>query len=176
MNKKQLLAFVRSFYAQKDIMHDLSHIERVLAAATMLARSVGLHDREVVTSAAYFHGFIYTDEAPIRRWLRARRMPPDRIDAVVRVAWESQQSSSPTTIEGKLLHDAHMIEGGKTFLIVKPLITGSLRGQTLRQTVRYIEEHVLGGGKCYLPAARRIRREQRAYAKVFIRELQAGLR
>jgi len=38
-------------------------------------------------------------------------------------------------MEGKILHDAHMIEGGKIYLIVKSLITGSVRGQTLEQTI-----------------------------------------
>lgn len=33
-----------------------------------------------------------------------------------------------------------MIEGGKTYLIVKSLITGSVRGQT----IKYIEDNVLG--------------------------------
>ncbi len=33
------------------------------------------------------------------------------------------------------MHDAHVLEGGKTYLIVKTLITGSVRGQSLVDTL-----------------------------------------
>ncbi|WP_346896169.1 hypothetical protein [Clostridium sp. UBA7503] len=49
-----------------------------------------------------------------------------------------------------------MIEGGKTYLIVKSLITGSLRGQTIEENIKYVEDNVLGKGTCYLPKAKMI--------------------
>jgi hypothetical protein len=36
---------------------------------------------------------------------------------VVEIHWEFQKESQAETIEGKLLHDAHLLEGGKTFMI-----------------------------------------------------------
>jgi len=69
-----------------------------------------------------------------------------------------------------------MIEGGKTYLIVKSLITGSVRGQTLEETIKYVEDNVLGKGTCYLPKAKRIYCEQQEFAKAFIYDLKVDLK
>lgn len=49
------------------------------------------------------------------------------------------------------MHDAHVLEGGETYTVVKTLITGSVRGQSLNETLEFMEKHVLGMNKCYLP-------------------------
>ena len=103
-------------------------------------------DHEVIVYAGYFHGFIYDDGKNIKSWLKERGFSKEKIEFIVKVAWESQKNESAETIEGKLLHDAHMVEGGKTFLISKLLITGSVRGQTLDETIEYIEKKILGLG------------------------------
>jgi uncharacterized protein len=36
-------------------------------------------------------------------------------------------------------------------MITKSLITGTVRGQSLEETLHYIEEKLLGQFKCYLP-------------------------
>jgi len=61
-----------------------------------------------------------------------------------------------------------MIEGGKTYLIVKSLITGSVRGQTLEQTIKYVEDNILDKGICYLPEAKAIYSGQQEFTKIFI--------
>ena len=63
------------------------------------------------------------------------------ISKTIKIAWESQRSEIPETIERKILHDAHVLEGGKTYLIVKTLITGSVRGQSLLDTLKYMEKN-----------------------------------
>ncbi|WP_051412170.1 hypothetical protein [Halonatronum saccharophilum] len=67
-----------------------------------------------------------------------------------------------------------MVEGGKVFLIVKSLITGSVREQTLEETIEYFKENILGKGRCYLPEANRIYKEQQSYAKELIKGLEEG--
>jgi len=68
-----------------------------------------------------------------------------------------------------------MIEGGRTYLIVKSLITGSVRGQTLEQTIDYIEKNILDNGVCYLQEAQWIYDEQQTLDKNFIAVLKEGL-
>jgi len=68
-----------------------------------------------------------------------------------------------------------MIEGGKTYLIVKSMITGSVRGQSLEQTIAYIENNILGRGCCYLPEGKRVYEELQKYAAGFIKDLKDGL-
>ena len=177
INITDLRQFVRPYYENKDIMHDLSHIDRVLKAANRLGKPYeGKIDHEVLMIATYYHGFIYKDEKRIREWLKAKGLSNDKIDKIVQVAWESQKKEIPKTLEGKILHDAHMIEGGKTFLIVKSLITGSVRGQTLEETIEYIEKNILGKGQCYLAEAKKIYAEEQKFAREFIRDLKEGLR
>ncbi|WP_346870910.1 hypothetical protein [Clostridium sp. UBA5119] len=45
------------------------------------------------------------------------------IKKIINASRESQRDEEVITLEGKILHDAHMIEDGKTYLIVKSLIT-----------------------------------------------------
>lgn len=101
INTDKLLTFVEPYYKNKDIMHNLSHIERVLK------------------------------------------------------------------------HVNKLLESGK--YIVKSLIVGSVRGQTLEQTINYIEDNVLNKGICYLPEAENVYIQQQEFAKSFICDLKEGL-
>lgn len=69
----------------------------------------------------------------------------------------------------------HMIEGGKTYLIVKTLCTGTARGQSLEQTLDFVENHVLRKGECYLPEAQLVYLDMQRFARTFINELRVGL-
>lgn len=132
LNERALLEFVEPYYIDKDIMHNIWHIELV---KKMVRKIISLGNYEVeeecLLLATYFHGFIYRDEEKIRQWMRAQGYCEEMIAKTIKIAWESQRSEIPETLEGKILHDAHVLEGEKTYLIVKTLITGSVRGQTL---------------------------------------------
>jgi uncharacterized protein len=173
-NYRGLKEFVSHYYMDKDIMHDLSHINRVIKRAENLKKDFDC-DFDLICHGAYFHGFIYKKEDEIRAWLRDHEYKPDQIKNIIKVAWESQKNQNAESIEGKILHDAHMIEGGKTFLITKSLITGSVRGQSLEETIKYIEDNILDQGMCYTNAAKEVHKEALAFAKVFIDDLKEGL-
>ncbi len=175
-SKEKLVEFVTPYYKNKDIMHDLSHIERVLKYVLKLVKSIDYKvDMDILIYGAYFHGFIYNSEKNIIQWLQSQNMSRSMIKKIINASRESQKDEEAITIEGKILHDAHMIEGGKTYLIVKSLIAGSVRGQTLEETIKYIEDNILGKGTCYLPKAKRIYQEQQEFAKTFIYELKVGI-
>ena len=176
VNVNELIEFVTPYYQNKDIMHDLSHIERVIKSINKLIKHYDvLIDLDSMIYAAYFHGFIYKDEEKILRWLNGNGFTKEKIEFIIKVSWESQKSETPETFEGKILHDAHIIEGGKTYLIVKSLITGSVRGQKLEETIDYIEKNILEKGSCYLKEAKMIYEEQQIFAKQFIKDLKEGL-
>ena len=176
MNIAKLKKFVKPFYESKDIMHDLSHIERVLITLDgILKYSEDSYDYNIIVYAAYFHGFIYSDESIIIKWLQKEGLEESKINKIIKVSWESQKDKSAETLEGKLLHDAHMIEGGKVFLVTKSLITGSVRGQTLEETIKYIEKHILGEGICYFEKTRQIYKEAQEYTKDYITKLKCGI-
>lgn len=152
LDEKPLLEFVKPYYIDKDIMHNMWHIELVRRMVNqILSVSNYRVDEECLTLAVYFHGFIYKDEDKIRQWMLAQKFDDEIISKTINIAWESQRSEIPQTMEGKILHDAHVLEGGKTYLIVKTLITGSVRGQSLLDTLNYMEKNVLDKNSCYLP-------------------------
>lgn len=176
MNVEALKAFSDRYYRDKDIMHNMWHIE---LTEKWVKRILGLGnyeiDEECLTYALYFHGFIYSDEKRICEWLAEQGISPEKIDKIVKIAWESQRSEIPETLEGKILHDAHVLEGGKTYLVVKTLITGSVRGQSLCDTVEYMKKNVLGKNRCYLPETIDLCEKMNDYARLFVEELEAGI-
>ena len=177
LNEKALLEFVEPYYIDKDIMHNMWHIELVRKMIHKIL-SAGSYkvDEECLILAAYFHGFIYTEEAKIKQWLISQNYDDKRISKTIKIAWESQRSEVPETIEGKILHDAHVLEGGKTYLIVKTLITGSVRGQSLPDTLTYMERNVLNKNKCYLPETIPLCEEMNKFTNDFFKELSEGIR
>jgi len=168
--------FAQPFYADKDIMHDWSHIERIQVVLDGLT-SVSKLDfhQDVVVAALYFHGFIYSHEAEIRGFLQTLELSKEEIELIVKVAWESQKKHNPATNEGLLLHDAHMLEGGRNFEIIKSLITGSVRGQSLEETMQYIEQNLLEKGHCYTEAGIRRYAVMKERTQEIFKELNRGI-
>jgi len=177
IEKKAIELFVKPYYEDKDIMHDFSHIERVLLYVDKILNAGKYEvEKDILTLATYLHGFIYREESQIESWLLGKGIPKEKVEKTIQVAWESQKDHIPKTLEGKVLHDAHMIEGGKTYLVVKSLITGSVRGQTLEETISYIENNIIGKGECYLSEGISLYEEQQKYVADFINDLKQGLR
>lgn len=172
IDERELLEFIQPYYADKDIIHNLWHIHLVEKTVDKIIR-MGSYtvDREVLKLAASFHGFIYRDEATIRSWLHMQGIPHEKIERILQTAWESQRPEVPDSLEGKILHDAHVLEGGKTYLVVKTLITGSLLGQSLPQTLDFMNNHCLGTNICYLPETIPLCKEMSQFAASFYQDL-----
>jgi uncharacterized protein len=171
-----LIAFSAPYYHNKDIMHNLRHIELVFKAAEHIIQT-GKYaiNHDCILAAAYFHGFIATNENDIRKWLYDQGVSQVWADKTITAAYESHADAKPQTLEGTILHDAHLIEGGKAYMITKCLITGSIRGQTLLQTIEYIEKNILYKRKCYLPETIPIFEEVNQYTRDFLSALKNGI-
>jgi uncharacterized protein len=74
-----------------------------------------------------------------------------------------------------ILHDAHLIEDGRTFLAVKSLVTGLQRGDTLLDIINYFEKEIDGWFECYLPETSRLYSEKEEFARRFFRDLKKNL-
>lgn len=172
LDEKKLIEFITPYYADKDIMHNMWHIELVKKKIDKILEISNYKiNYEFLILAMYFHGFIYSDEKRIRAWLNNQGYKDSEIDMITKIAWESQRSEIPETIEGKILHDAHVLEGGKTYTIVKTLITGSVRGQTLEETLKFMEKNVLNANKCYLPETAPLCDEMNDYTNQFFKDI-----
>lgn len=169
----KLEEFVKPFYEKKDIMHDLSHIKRILKIAKSLSKKYKVDD-SILTYGAYFHGIIYSNEQEVKDFLKKQKIPEEKIKKILQVSRESHKEEKPESIEGIILHDAHLLEGGKTFLILKSLIVGSIKGQSLKQIIDHAEK-TIGKYKCYLPETQEIYREKEEFAKEFLKNLKNNL-
>jgi len=177
MDKEKLVDFVTPYYANKDIMHNMWHIELVIKYVDRILNSGHYQvDYESLIYAAYFHGLIYSDESIVIDWLRSQNIEEEKIRLITTIAHESQRPEIPQTLEGKILHDAHVIEGGKQYSAVKCLITGSVRGQTLLETIDYVEKFIADKNKCYLPETIPLCEESNEYLKKFIQTLKEDIR
>lgn len=176
INKHELQKFIEPYYADKDIMHNMWHIELVEKQMNRIIE-LGQYkvNREYLSLALAFHGFIYKYENRIRKWLSKHGYSKDDIDHIVKIAWESQRPEIPNTLEGKILHDAHVLEGGKSYTVVKTLITGSVRGQPLKETLAFMEKNVLGKNICYLPETMALCDEMNMFTEEFFKILSEGI-
>ncbi len=176
IDKKALIEFVRPYYDDKDIMHNMWHIELVLKMVEkILTESSYQIDKEALLLATYFHGFIWKDEEEIIHWMKSENYDDMMISKAIKIAWESQREEIPETLEGKILHDAHVLEGGKTYTVTKTLITGSVRGQSLVETLNYMKQNVLNKNKCYLPETIPLCDEMNEYTNTFFNDLIEGI-
>ena len=175
-DKQEVIEFIKPYYEGKDIMHNMWHVELMERQVNRVIKLGNYEiDYEKLLLAMYFHGFIYKEEAVIRQWLSQKGYEQNEIDKIVKISWESQRSEVPETLEGKILHDAHVLEGGEVYTVVKTLITGSVRGQTLEETLEFMEKHVLGANRCYLPETIPFCNEMNRFTDDFFARLKEGI-
>lgn len=176
IDRDKLRKFIEPYYIDKDIMHNMWHIELVEKQMNRIIE-LGQYDvnREYLTLALAFHGFIYSDENKIKKWLSDNGYSKDEVKEIVKIAWESQRPEIPETLEGKILHDAHVLEGGKTYTVVKTLITGSVRGQSLTETLEFMKKNVLGANKCYLYETEALCNEMNIFTEEFYKIITKGI-
>lgn len=70
-----------------------------------------------------------------------------------------------------MLHDGHLLEGGRAFLLVKTLVTGAARGSSLAQIIAYWNQLRLDQVRCVLPVAQVRFEQQVAFAQSVFDEL-----
>lgn len=178
LNVEELRDFVMDILSDKgrDILHGIEHSDRIRKGIDKIAGNCkGRYSEEPVTFGAYFHGAVHYGEGPIQDWLQAKGYEPEDIRRMIKVTWESQSKNEPTTLEGKLLRDAHTIEGEKEYFVLKPLLVGTVMKQPIERTIRFITDTVLADKKCYLPETKKYIDEIYEYAAEFIRNLKQEL-
>jgi len=163
--------FVRPFYDEKDCMHGLEHLDRIIQKAEYLSGFYPDAQLDVVVLACCFHGLIKNHNRQITEFLDGCNLNDDFCSRVITAAQESLVEEVPGSLEGKIVHDAHLIEGGRVFLVVKSLVTGTARGQSLAETIDYMRANIFDKGKCYLPESAAIFQSKQDYLREFLGEL-----
>ena len=87
IDEKALVEFVEPYYKEKDIMHNMWHIELVKKQMDkILSVSHYEVDYKSLLLAMYFHGFIYKEEQKIRAWLYEQNYDEEQIKKIVQIA------------------------------------------------------------------------------------------
>src|SRR5690348_15198248 len=101
--KEKLWEFSIPYYKGKDIMHDITHIERVFREADKLASKYPQANRDIVFAACCLHGFVFNTEEVVRAFLKELNLHEEQAKKIIIAAFESQVSSVPETLEGKIV-------------------------------------------------------------------------
>ncbi len=134
-----VVSFARPLYELRDSLHGWDHVERILYWATQIwEKYLDTVDRRLVYLGAVLHGPVNDHRADVESWLSAFGYPRSIYERILTVTDESQTKNRPLSIEGKILHDAHTIEGGSYFRVLKPLLTGTYMRQPLDDTLEFI--------------------------------------
>lgn len=152
-------------------MHGMGHSERILKLALKLSRNRKIN-RLVLLGGAYFHGIIKKHESACRSFLKKQKLDAPTIDQIVDAAYHSLQERQTDLLEGKFLHDAHLLEGGRTFIVTKTLCTGSFKHQSLRETVGFIRKKLKNRSRVALPSSKKAYEEKLKFARAFVREME----
>ncbi|MBD3168181.1 MAG: hypothetical protein GF307_01775 [candidate division Zixibacteria bacterium] len=171
---EKLVDFIRELHGHLDEMHGLEHKKRLLDDARHLGKGKA-YDDDLLVFGAYLHGLKDDEKSKAVEFLQSFDFNQPVIDDIIKVALESEKDAEPETTEGALLHDAHLIEGGKYFGIAKSLVTGTLSGQTLLETLVYIENNHVGRFKCVFPEAQEIYTEKDKFTGEFVRHVKRVL-
>ena len=173
----ELEDYWRVDYESKDVMHGIHHIRRLYHDSIEMVQRIGcIANLDVIMVGAYLHGVIYRKEKESAQLLRNRGLPGNLIDHCIKAAWESQSpADSASTIEGKVLHDAHLLEGGKSFFVTKTLVTGALRGGTVEDSIEFLENNIIDKLKVTLPENVALLSDKMDYAKEYVSLFWSGM-
>lgn len=68
VDEKKLQKFIKPYYEDKDIMHNMWHIELVKKSINKILNQTQYDvNEDLLEMAMYFHGFIYRDEEKIKK-------------------------------------------------------------------------------------------------------------
>lgn len=155
-------------------MHDYRHIRRLRLQAGKLCRALGIPIKDIAM-AIYYHNLTDKQKQELDHFLMAYGYEKNQLEKLRRLETKMERTQVPTTQEEKVIHDCHILEGGKYFFMIRTLIADSHDGKNIQQTLQKLEEEIIPSTKCYLPLTREKLKEQHKVAKDIIAELRENL-
>ena len=172
--------FVRPYYANRDIAHNFSHIERIIGRLDRLSEGIPSPPRrDHLCFLACFHGLSHrlSEDQPFRQqaigFLRSLGWTETEIPDLFKSLERHLQS--PQTVEEEIVHDANKIEVLGAFGIAKAFTMGGVLGQSYTETADYYEHQSLGKAVFRTPVGKQIAEEGRVYALAFLERFREEL-
>lgn len=143
---------LQPLYFGRDPAHGLGHIERIHSKSLSFAKKYKV-DGIALSLGAVLHGLVKRKRTKAERILKNNDINNDLIKKGICIALESQADAIPKSMEGKILHDAHLCEGTDFFIVAKCLATATSNGYPLKETYGWVKKNIIANRKrrCYLP-------------------------
>lgn len=178
MTISDLSAFVAPYYDKKDVLHNNEHTKRLIKMVDRIIEKGGYKNDiayDNIICAAYLHVMVKTDEALALRWLKEQGIGSSHAEDIVEIAKRAQRDARPNTLESKILHDANILEGGKSYFAVRYIIYGNYNGISIKRMLDNIENTIIPSLRCYLPVTQEMFEESKAYALNFVEQLREDI-
>lgn len=172
-NFEKFASMLRPLYSGQDIAHDIGHIKRIHKKALSFAKGYKV-DPKALSLGAVLHGVVREQRRDAEAVLRASGVDKNLIQKAVRIAIESQATAIPKSSEGKILHDAHLCEGGDFFIVAKCMATALSNGYPLSETYEWINKNIITNKqrKCHLLKGKREYMRKMGILKAMWKELR----
>lgn len=157
INEKEVVKFVKPFYAKRDSMHNFAHILRIKKKISFLKRQYSKLNKEFLNFLIYFHGS--------RKWAKKNK---NKIVVLGYSASWIDKINSPTTPEGKLVWDANCLENVGRYGIKRTLALEKHYGQTREKTLK-LANGFIPRYKFYTPLGKKMGNEGIKIKKEWLR-------
>jgi hypothetical protein len=148
LTEKEIIKFVKPFYAQKDPMHGFPHILRIKRKVSFLKKQYKKVDKDMLNFLIYFHG--------IKKWVKENENKLLSMDfKKEQIKSLTRAEDTPTTIEEKIVCDANMLENVGKFGIKKALILAKHYNQTQEETL-LLQKEFMPKYKFFTPLGKKL--------------------
>jgi len=177
-NLQTYLDYVRPHYESKDVAHDFAHIMRICLRLNDLAAGLTINDPPLLHFLACWHGL--AAQIVGGSWFadatRAFLSKDDWVDDDVDTAFVAlvRHSTSPVTVEERIVHDAAALEMLGAFGIAAAFTQGGVEGRTYDETM-VAHERFLERTEFKTPRGLELSVEGREYARRFMGRLRTEL-
>ncbi|MBU0591007.1 hypothetical protein KKF81_06540 [Candidatus Micrarchaeota archaeon] len=177
MSKKifdSYLQLFKIFYESKDLAHGIGHIRRVYSKAVIFSKGREIN-KKALALGAILHGLTEDKYQEARVILLNNGLQEELIEKALTIARGSQATAVPVSMEGKILHDAHLCEGGDYFIPIKALATAISRGYSIKENYNWVEKNIIMNKKrkCYTKQGKKEYSKKMKMLKLVWKELAA---
>ena len=178
MTINELANFVAPYYDKKDILHNNVHTKRLVKMVNKIIEQGGYKSQvryDNVICAAYLHVMVKNEEERALNWLISEGVSEPQARDIVEIAKRGQREGRPDSLESKILHDAYILEGGKSYAMTRYLIYGYKNNLGIEKTLSYIENSIVPSLRCYLPWTQAQLEEYKAFVQENVTRMREEL-
>ncbi len=178
MTINDLANFVAPFYDKKDILHNNSHTRRLVKMVNKIIDKGGYKNEvkyDNVICAAYLHVMVKNEADRAFEWLVSHGISEPQARDIIDIAKRGQRDGIPNSLESKILHDAYILEGGKSYAFARYIIYGYKNNLGIKKTLNYIEDSILPSLRCYLPLTQKMLQEYKEHVEDCVEEMREEL-